>query len=138
MIFGLDPPGPQRRLSMRTWLIGALIAVASLSARAGCAETVDLRLILAADVSISVDNDEFQLQREGYATAITSVPVLEAIQAGPHRAIAVTFIEWSGPSQQRVVVDWTVIPDRQLGADFANNLRTAPRAFADAQPIGLA
>jgi len=123
---------------MRTWLIGALIVVVSLSARTACAETVDLRLILAADVSISVDDEEFRLQRDGYAAAITSVPVLEAIQAGPHRAIAVTFIEWSGPAKQRVVVDWTVIRDGEMATVFANTLRTAPRSFADATAIGSA
>jgi hypothetical protein len=123
---------------MRTWLIGALIVVVSLSARAACAETVDLRLVLAADVSISVDDEEFRLQRDGYAAAITSVPVLEAIQAGPHRAIAVTFIEWSGPAKQRVVVDWTVIRDGEMATVFANTLRTAPRSFADATAIGSA
>jgi len=123
---------------MRTWLIGALIVVVSLSARTACAETVDLRLVLAADVSISVDDEEFRLQRDGYAAAITSVPVLEAIQAGPHRAIAVTFIEWSGPAKQRVVVDWTVIRDGEMATVFANTLRTAPRSFADATAIGSA
>jgi hypothetical protein len=123
---------------MLKWLIGALIVVVSLSARTACAETVDLRLILAADVSISVDDEEFRLQRDGYAAAITSVPVLEAIQAGPHHAIAVTFIEWSGPSKQRVVVDWTVIRDGEMATVFANTLRTAPRSFADATAIGSA
>src|SRR5437868_830983 len=121
----LAPSDPQRRLSMRRWLIGAFIVVVSLGARTALAETVDLRLILAADVSISVDDEEFRLQREGYAAAITSVPVLEAIQAGPHRAIAVTFIEWSGPFKQRVVVDWTVIRDGEMATVFANTLRTA-------------
>jgi hypothetical protein len=124
---------------MRKQLMRALIvAVATMAARVACAETVDLQLILAADVSISVDNDEFQLQREGYAEAITSVPVLEAIRAGPHHAIAVTFIEWSGPSKQRVVADWVVIRDGEMATVFANTLRTAPRSFADATAIGSA
>lgn len=120
-------------------LIGAvMLAVASLGGGVACAETVDLQLILAADVSISVDNEEFQLQREGYAAAITSLPVLDAIRAGPHHAIAVSFIEWSGPSKQRVVADWTVIRDGEMAAVFANILRTAPRSFADATAIGSA
>jgi len=124
---------------MRKQLLGILIlAVASLSTRVACAEIVDLQLILAADVSISVDNEEFRLQREGYAAAITSVPVLEAIRAGPHHAIAVSFIEWSGPSKQRIVADWTVIRDGEMATVFANILRTAPRSFADATAIGSA
>lgn len=124
---------------MRRHLISAFIAAgASLAAPVTSAETVDLQLILAADVSISVDNEEFRLQREGYAAAITSVPVLAAIRAGPHHAIAVTFIEWSGPSKQRVVADWTVIRDGELATVFANTLRTVPRSFADATAIGSA
>jgi len=122
---------------MRNWLIG-LVAVACLGAPVGAAETVDLQLILAADVSISVDNQEFELQREGYASAITSEAVLNAIRAGPHRAIAVSFIEWSGPQKQRVVADWTVIRDGEMATVFANTLRTAPRSFADATAIGSA
>ncbi len=122
---------------MRTWLIG-LVAALSLGARVASAETVDLQLVLAADVSISVDNHEFQLQREGYAAAITSETVLDAIRAGPHHAIAVCFIEWSGPSKQKVVADWTVIRDGEMATVFANTLRTAPRSFADATAIGSA
>jgi len=123
---------------MRTWLFGAVVAAASLGAGIAAAETVDLQLVLAADVSISVDNQEFELQREGYASAITSETVLNAIRAGPHRAIAVCFIEWSGPSKQRVVADWTVIRDGEMATVFANTLRTAPRSFADATAIGSA
>ena len=122
---------------MRSWLIG-LVAAACLGAPIAVAETVDLQLILAADVSISVDNQEFELQREGYASAITSEAVLNAIRAGPHRAIAVSFIEWSGPQKQRVVADWTVIRDGEMATVFANTLRTAPRSFADATAIGSA
>ena len=124
---------------MRRHLISAFIAAgASLVAPDASAQTVDLQLILAADVSISVDNEEFRLQREGYAAAITSVPVLEAIRSGPHHAIAVTFIEWSGPSKQRIVADWTVIRDGEMATILANALRTAPRSFADATAIGSA
>src|SRR5579885_1628750 len=132
-----SPAEPQRRLSMRNLLVCGLVLAAALASGAR-AETVDLQLILAADASISVDNEEFELQREGYAAAITSVPVLNAIRSGPHRAIAVCFIEWSGPTKQRVVVDWTVIRDGEMATVFANALRTAPRSFADATAIGSA
>src|SRR3954453_17855693 len=79
------------------------------------AEQVDLLLVLAADVSRSVDQPKFQLQREGYAAAIADKRVLEAVSAGRHRRIAVAFVEWSGVSSQRVVIDWTVVD----GADSA-------------------
>jgi len=124
---------------MRKHAIGALIvAIMSMGARGASAEAVDLQLILAADVSISVDNEEFRLQREGLAAAITDPSVIEQIRSGPNHAIAVSFIEWSGPSHQRVVVDWTIIRDGELAAVFANALRTAPRSFADATAIGSA
>jgi hypothetical protein len=122
---------------MRAWLIG-VVAALSLGSHGASAEIVDLQLVLAADVSISVDNHEFELQREGYAAAITSEAVLNAIRAGPHHAITVCFIEWSGPSKQRVVADWTVIRDGEMATVFANTLRTAPRSFADATAIGSA
>jgi Protein of unknown function (DUF1194) len=124
---------------MRTALTAALFAASMpIAFQVARAEVVDLELILAADVSISVDNEEFRLQREGYAAAITDPRVLEAIQAGPHRAIALSFVEWSGPKAQRVVADWMVIDDGETATVFANILRTAPRSFADATAIGAA
>jgi Protein of unknown function (DUF1194) len=120
-------------------LMAALtIAVSLLAAPGARAETVDLQLILATDVSISVDNEEFRLQREGYAAAITNPLVLAAIERGPHHAIAVSFIEWSGPRAQRVIVDWTVIRGDDDADAIAGRLRELPRSFADATAIGSA
>jgi hypothetical protein len=117
-----------------SWLrlhgVAAVIAVLVLGAgSAAAAEAVDVALILAADVSRSIDNGEFELQRQGYAAAITSPKVLTAIQAGAHRAIALTFVEWSGPEEQAVVAKWTVIKDGESAADFASTLINAPRSF---------
>jgi hypothetical protein len=106
--------------------------------QATAAEKVDLQLILAADVSRSVDPDEFHLQREGYASAFTNPKVLNAIQSGPYRAIAVTFVEWSGSEAQRVVADWTVIRDEETAGDFVATLRTAPRSFQGFTSISAA
>ena len=74
----------------------ALVLVAGSAARA---ETVDVALALAADVSRSIDDGEFQLQRHGYARAVTDPRVLDAIKAGVHGAVALCFIEWAGPGQ---------------------------------------
>ncbi len=79
---------------------------------------------------------KFQLQRQGYAAGITSPRVLTAIQAGTHRAIAVCFVEWAGPDEQKVVVKWTVIKDGESAGEFAATLlkraallyRAAPRS----------
>lgn len=64
---------------------------------AALAEDVDLELVLAVDSSGSTDFQEFKLQREGYARALTHPEILAAIKHGPYKAIAVTYVEWSGP-----------------------------------------
>jgi Protein of unknown function (DUF1194) len=125
-----------RTLDLSTLALLALLAVPA--APASAADKVDLQLILAADVSRSVDPDEFHLQREGYAAAFTNAKVLSAIQSGPNRAIAVTFIEWSGSEAQRVVAEWTVIRDEETAGDFIATLRTAPRSFQGFTSISAA
>ncbi|HYM30027.1 MAG TPA: DUF1194 domain-containing protein [Candidatus Cybelea sp.] len=97
---------------------------------AGAAERVDLALILAADVSRSIDQQEFELQRKGYAAAFTSNRVLAAIAAQPHQSIVVCLVEWSGLGDQKVVVDWTIVRDRGTGEAFASAILEAPRPFA--------
>lgn len=88
---------------------------------------VDTLLVLAADGSGSIDDDEFRLQRDGYAEAITSRQVLEAIAGGYHGAIAIAYVEWGGPFSQHTVVDWQVVRDFETAARFAARLRAAPR-----------
>ena len=122
---------------MRSVPILALLVLGLLSAPAA-AETVDLQLILAADVSRSVDSDEFKLQREGYAAAFTDPKVLNAIQSGPYRSIAVIFVEWSGSEAQHVVADWTVVRDDETAGGFAAILQSAPRSFAGFTSISAA
>lgn len=102
------------------------------------AETVDLQLVLAADVSRSVDDGEFRLQREGYAAALTDPRILRAIQSGQIGKIAVCYFEWSGESFQQVIVDWSVIGDEETAGLFADQLVKAPRPFANRTSIGVA
>src|ERR1700676_3310777 len=85
----------------------AIVAAGVPSARA--AEDVDLLLVLAVDVSRSIDQPKFMLQRDGYAAAVSNSGVLEAIKSGPHQKIALNFVEWSGFGAQKLVIDWTVI-----------------------------
>src|SRR5260370_13556771 len=115
---------------MRGTFLGLLCA-ALLFGGAGSAqaESVDLQLILTSDVSRSIDNEEFKLQREGYAVALENAQVSSAIRSGPTGAIAVTFIEWSSVSEQKVVVDWSVIRDGEGAAVVASQIRAAPRSF---------
>lgn len=102
------------------------------------AESVDLTLVLAADVSRSIDEEEFKLQRRGYAAAITDPRVLKAIASGPHGAIALCFIEWAGPDEQQVVAEWTVVRDGETAAGFAQVLLDAPRSFLGRTSISAA
>jgi hypothetical protein len=113
----------------------ALTVLVSLSGSAR-AETVDVAVVLAADVSRSIDDGEFQLQRKGYAAAITSPKVLQAIHAGMHGSIALCFVEWAGPGEQALVANWAVIRDEKDAAAFADTLLKAPRSFASRTAIG--
>ncbi|MBL6946276.1 MAG: DUF1194 domain-containing protein [Rhodospirillales bacterium] len=81
-------------------------------------EKVDLELVLAIDVSGSVDPDEARLQRDGYVSALKDADVVRAITAGFRRAIAVSYIEWAGDAHISVVSNWV----RVDGADSANQL----------------
>lgn len=118
---------------MRLLLVLVALAVATV---ARAAERVDLLLVLAADVSRSVNHEKFQLQREGYAAAISDPRVLEAVTSGRHRRIAVCFVEWSGMSAQRVVIDWTVIDGEAAARRFGDQLLESPRSFAERTSIG--
>ncbi len=115
---------------MRGAFLGLLSTVLLLGGvHAGKAESVDLQLILTSDVSRSIDNDEFKLEREGYAEALENPEVLNAIRSGPIGAIAVSFVEWSSVGEQKVVVDWSVIRDGEGAAVVAAQIRAAPRSF---------
>jgi len=121
-------------LSLLTTML--LSCLGPLCARAG--EPVDLRLVLAADVSRSINDPEFTLQRKGYAAAITDHRVMEAIHAGRRGAILVAFIEWAGAEEQRTVVDWTRIASDEDARAFADHLGDAPRSFVGRTAIGSA
>jgi hypothetical protein len=101
-------------------------------------EPVDLRLVLAADVSRSINDPEFTLQRKGYAAAITDHRVLDAIHAGRHGAIVIAFVEWAGAEEQQTVVDWTRIANDEDARAFADHLAGAPRSFVGRTAIGSA
>ena len=113
--------------------ICAGMVLPSPATRAG--DDVDLLLVLAADVSRSIDADKFQLQRNGYAAAVSDPRVLEAIHSGRNGRIGLTFVEWSGIGAQHVVIDWTAVGDPTAAKDFADQLLEAPRSFADRTSI---
>jgi hypothetical protein len=113
-----------------------LLSLALSLARAPAhAESVDLLLVLAADVSRSVDSTKFQLQRNGYAAAIANPKVIEAIRSGPNGRIGVAFVEWSGAGAQKVIIDWTAIGDMKTAQEFSSQIVEAQRPFADRTSI---
>jgi hypothetical protein len=112
-----------------------LLALALIQPAPARAQHVDLLLVLAADVSRSVDHQKFVLQREGYAAAISNPQVIDAIRSGPHGKIALNFLEWSGVAAQKVVIDWTVIDGPEAARRFGDQLVEAPRSFADRTSI---
>jgi hypothetical protein len=114
-------------------LLGLASVMAAPAARA--AEPVDLLLVLAADVSRSVTEPKFKLQREGAATAITHPDVLAAITGGPNKRIAVCFVEWASAGQQNVLIDWMMISDEQSARSFGGKLLESPRSFAGSTSI---
>ncbi len=83
---------------------------------------VDAELFLAVDVSRSMTARELEIQRRGYAEALVSDDVITAIRRGLHGKIAVTYVEWSGPQMQRVIVDWTVLATAEDARTFALKL----------------
>jgi hypothetical protein len=90
---------------------------------------VDLLLVLAADVSRSVDEKEFRLQREGFAAAMVDPRVLRAMTGGATGRIAVIFVEWASEFEQRVVVDWAVIAGERDAEDVSHRMLAAPRSY---------
>ena len=114
-------------------LVGLTLALSAPMVRA--AEQVDLLLVLAADVSRSVTEPKFKLQREGAAAAITHPDVLRAIASGPNGRIAVCFVEWASAGQQNILIDWTVIGDEPSARSFGGKLVEAPRSFAGSTSI---
>ena len=112
-------------LSVRTALIAALIGSPCLPATAQDVP-VDLELVLAVDISGSVDQVEARLQREGYIAALRHPHVIEAIQGGMFRRIALTYVEWAGDHYQRTMLDWTLIEDAAGAHGFADALAETP------------
>ena len=132
---------------LKPWLIACTVLALMLTppgaatearAEVGAEASVDLLLVLAADISRSVDARKFKLQREGYAAALTNPKVLGAIQSVPSGRIAICFVEWSGASAQIVIVDWTIVGNLAEARAVADRILAAPRQFNERTGIGTA
>ena len=100
--------------------------ILTLSATPAEARKVDLELVLAIDVSGSVDIEEAKLQRQGYVSALVDPAVISAIEGGYQGAIAVTYLEWAGSHHKSVVAGWALIEDEASARAFAAAIGEAP------------
>lgn len=87
---------------------------------------VDLALVIAVDISYSMDTDEQELQREGFAEAFRSPLVHDAIRNGMLGRIGVTYMEWAGSADQKVIIPWTVLDNAESLMSFADRIASTP------------
>ena len=87
---------------------------------------VDVELVLAVDVSYSMDMDELAVQREGYAQAIVSKEFLQALKALPNGKIAITYFEWAASSDQKIIIPWRVIDGPETADAVADEILKTP------------
>jgi hypothetical protein len=125
---------PYRSLTIAAFVLAGL-AAASLAIAAvprmfadnrANAVQVDIELVIAVDVSYSMDPDEQALQREGYILALTSKEFLQALRQGTNGRIAVTYFEWAGQSDQKVVMPWRLIDGPEAADAAAAEIARAP------------
>jgi len=113
---------------MRRRSLLAASAALPWTARAEAPEPVDVLLVLAVDVSRSIDEDEARLQREGYRNAVSDPRVVEVIRRGMIGAVGLAYVEWAGFEYQRLVLPWTRIAAQRDADAWASALAEAPRA----------
>lgn len=131
-----DRPRTARLLAL---VLAALLAPGGSSAAEGAGGiTVDLELVLAVDVSRSMDDAEYRLQRGGYVAAIQHPDFLRTIAAGRFGRIALAYVEWSSPLDQRIVVPWRLIDGADAARSFAAALGREPPAIGRGTSISAA
>jgi hypothetical protein len=124
-----------RRLALPVALvIGAFLW--TWQAKSARAEDVDVALVLVSDVSGSINEHEYQLEKEGYVHALEDQQVVNAIQSGPLGKIGIAYTEFAGGSQVQTVVDWTIVRDAASARAFADQLAKASRSFIGNTAIG--
>jgi hypothetical protein len=112
-VAGIAAPGPKTELAAR-------------SAQKQAAASVDIELILAVDVSYSMDMDELAIQREGYAQAIVSREFLQALKSLPNGKISVTYFEWAASSDQKIIIPWRLIDGPETADAVADEIMKTP------------
>ncbi len=120
------------------WFAGTAAACALGVVEAAAQTRVDVELVVAVDVSLSMDTDEQRLQRDGYVAAFRDPEIHRAITSGAYGRIAVAYMEWAGPSSQSVVVPWTIIDGPAAARAFADRLAAQPISRLRLTSIGAA
>ena len=109
---------------------GAFLAAVTFAvpvmAQEGGSLSVDLELVLAVDISGSIDETEAMLQREGYTRALAHPEIIQAIQSGMYGRLAITYVEWASDDHQQTVVEWTLVSDDASAKMLADVLAEAP------------
>ena len=105
--------------------LGAAILGCSLLVSHPALAQADLALVLAVDVSSSINDERFKLQREGIAEGLESKDILDAVTGGPQQTIELAVVEWS--EDQSVLIDWTIVRNRADMDSVLDALRTSPR-----------
>jgi Protein of unknown function (DUF1194) len=113
-VAGIAAPNPNSRPGLH------------LAADKDASPSVDVELILAVDVSYSMDMDELAIQREGYAQAIVSKEFLQALKTGPNGKISITYFEWAASSDQKIIIPWRVIDGPETADAVANEIMKTP------------
>src|SRR3979490_2931256 len=116
-VAGIAAPGPKNQLSHQ---LGHRLADKE------TVPSVDVELVLAVDVSYSMDMDELAIQREGYAQAIISKEFLQALKTGPNGKISVTYFEWAASNDQKIIIPWRVIDGPETADAVANEIMKTP------------
>ena len=128
----------QRMTALLVAFVAAVVVVCAGPPARADEGPVDLLLVLAADVSRSVDDVKFKLQREGYAAAIVDPRVVRAMTGGPNGRIALVFVEWASEWEQKVVIDWTVIANARDAQAVSSRVREAERQYRGRTSISTA
>jgi hypothetical protein len=126
-----------RCISIGAFLVAAVLASGGIATRAATGQkpevgnkqaepSIDVELVIAVDVSYSMDLDELAVQREGYAQAIVSKEFLQALRTGPNSKISVTYFEWSASTDQKVIIPWRVIDGPETADAVAAEIMNTP------------
>jgi Protein of unknown function (DUF1194) len=113
------------RLLLLAGALGVLSTVSAPAAPAGPTQ-VDVKLVIATDVSHSIDQEEAQIQREGIADLFLDPEVVKAIQSGPVGAIAVAMLDWAGHREDYLALNWTIVNDKASATALSQRIRALP------------